>query len=1083
MRRLASTDGPFPTPSDRAGKAGKVLLACCLAFSAAAAQSTSNHHITLSLPNLSLAATVDTVVVPVTLSNRGDEIGGLQLDLRLGAALEFLATVRTTSRTQGWQFDLTTIPQRAVTRILLFDPGGENIAMGDGPVLELVLVLPPEGAIPARLLLLVDAAVVSDPVGSELPVVTANGSLSFGSPVTLKVGAVEADQGDRVRLPVALSNEAPVEGIQFSLSWDTAAVDLIDVIIAKRAARLQLEWARDDSGAWVWLYAASGKGLQPGDGDILYLTFSVALGVFRQTLEVRARDVRVMEGSTRQRRLDDTISGQVSVYPGFLAPPRALVADSGLDATVPLRWSPPPHSARARPQFTAGGSASGPLALTGYRIYRALGDTLMLDQVPLLATVPPNVLAYADTGLISGLDYTYTVTAQYADSLESGPSNRATATPASWVTFSLGRVSAFAGGQAVIPVGITNDQPVAGVRFELRIEPPHSLGALRLVLGPHSPPDWVAAMNLDTTGGVLSVVALSPRLTTMRPGEGEAFRLVLTANTTEPATVLLMAENVVISDLQGNPFHTRVLNGSVDVIRQVARLRVGTGAPTLPGDTGTVTIFLDNPLAVVAFQLELRAASDALQVLSVRAGPRLPPDGRVTRMDAGPGRVRLIGSSFSNTPIMPGIGPVATILYRLAPDAPDGLIALDLVDVVLSDEEGHTLSYSSTAGAFPAGAIRAVFAPGSGQAAPGQTVTLPVGLTNSVELCSFSATLHFDVRYLSLLSLDRAGRLADGSKLAIERLAPGRVLMGYEASAGEEVPAGTGALIEAVFVIDPGAPVDTLLAISLHNVSAEGCQDLVVFAMGQRGAVYVGRPPPGPIHFRVQLTPTGVTHFIKVQAATLGGAYLRPGDELAVIDASNPSGQGKGFMGRIVGAGLIQADGSTAITAIMGFTPEPGAAPLPGAGAGAPIYFQAWNRSEQMEGQPTTDARFVLGAGMWGENNGLTIVDLVRVPAKASPPPKLQLHRFHVEPSTPNPFDSTTTIKFGLAEEAEVRVAIYDLLGRQVVTLHDGKTPPGLHQVVWNGSNTVGAPVSSGMYFYQVRTPDQTITRKLLLMR
>ena len=1052
-------------------------MACWLGLSTVAAQSASYSHITLSLPNLSVPSTIDTVVVPVGLSNEDDEIGGLQLDLRLGAAVDFLATVRTTDRTRGWQIDLTATPRRAVTRILLFDPGGENIALGAGPVLELVLVLPTEGVIPATLQLLVAAAVVSDQAGVELPVVALDGSLTIGSPVTLNLGVVRADQGDLVRLPVAMSNRAPVAGFQFSLAWDTATIELVEVSAAKRAARLRLEWARDDSGAWVWLHASSGKGLPPGEGNILYLALSVAAGAFRQTLELRATAMRIMEASGRQRRVDDTVSGWLSVYPGFLAPPRALVADSSLDATVPLRWSPPQPSVRTTLQSTLGSFASGPLSLTGYRIYQALGDTLVLDGVTPLATLPPNALEYVDTGLVNGQAYIYAVTAQYADSFESGPSNTATAIPASWATFSLGHVSAFAGGQAVIPIGVANDQPLAGVRFELHMEPAHILGSPSLVLGPRSPPDWVVALNFDTTEGVISVVALSPRLTTMQPGDGEAFRMMMTANDTEPVTALLKADQVVISDSQGKPVRTRLVNGSVAVIRQIAHLRVGTGAPTLPGDTGKVTIFLDNPLPVAAFQLELRAASDVLQVVSVQGDRRLPPDGRVTRMDAGPGSVRLIGSSYSNTPIAPGFGPLATILYRLAPDAPDGLIGLELLDVVLSDADGHTLSNSSSAGAFPAGAVRAVFAPGAAEAEPGQTVTVPVGLTNSVNLCSFGATLDFDVRHLSLLSLDRVGRLANGNQLWVERLAPGRVRVSYEAQAGDEVAVGTGALLQVVFALEPGAPVDTSLAISLHDVSAGGCQDAVVFAVGQVGAVYVGNPPPEPTHFRVELTPTGVTHFIKVQAATLGGVYLRPGDELAVLDVSDTSDHRDGLRGEIVGAGLVQADGSTAITAIMGFDPQPGAR------AGTHIYFQAWDLAARREGQPTSDARYVLGAGIWGENNGLTIVDLVRIPARARPPPKPAQHRFHVEPSRPNPFDSTTTIQFGLPEEAKVRVAVYDLLGREVITLHDGLTPPGLHQVVWNGSNTAGVPVSSGMYFYQVRTPNQTITRKLLLMR
>ena len=62
-------------------------------------------------------------------------------------------------------------------------------------------------------------------------------------------------------------------------------------------------------------------------------------------------------------------------------------------------------------------------------------------------------------------------------------------------------------------------------------------------------------------------------------------------------------------------------------------------------------------------------------------------------------------------------------------------------------------------------------------------------------------------------------------------------------------------------------------------------------------------------------------------------------------------------------------------------------------------------------------------------------------------------------------------------------MTVFDLVGREVVTLHDGITAAGYHEVVWNGTDAAGRAARNGMYFYQVRTPGGTVTRKLLLMR
>ncbi len=207
----------------------------------------------------------------------------------------------------------------------------------------------------------------------------------------------------------------------------------------------------------------------------------------------------------------------------------------------------------------------------------------------------------------------------------------------------------------------------------------------------------------------------------------------------------------------------------------------------------------------------------------------------------------------------------------------------------------------------------------------------------------------------------------------------------------------------------------------------------------------------------------------------------------------------------MAGAGVVQPDGSVNITAVMGFSrrsrrdPFPGDPPgephpggfsegtysevLPGARIGGAIHFQAWDRSTDWEGRISADARYILGAGVWGENNGLTVVELVRMPEQVRPAPELFPEQLEVAPNEPNPFSDTTTIRFGLPGEMEVKVTVFDLMGREVTTLHDGITAAGYHEVVWNGTNASGKAARNGMYFYQVRTPGGTLTNKMLLMR
>jgi hypothetical protein len=83
----------------------------------------------------------------------------------------------------------------------------------------------------------------------------------------------------------------------------------------------------------------------------------------------------------------------------------------------------------------------------------------------------------------------------------------------------------------------------------------------------------------------------------------------------------------------------------------------------------------------------------------------------------------------------------------------------------------------------------------------------------------------------------------------------------------------------------------------------------------------------------------------------------------------------------------------------------------------------------------------------------------------------------------PNPFRGKTTIEYVLAEEQEVTIEVYNILGQRVRTLVRGTEKAGLHTLTWRGENRYGTPVGSGVYFYRIEAEDFTETRKMVLVR
>jgi hypothetical protein len=83
----------------------------------------------------------------------------------------------------------------------------------------------------------------------------------------------------------------------------------------------------------------------------------------------------------------------------------------------------------------------------------------------------------------------------------------------------------------------------------------------------------------------------------------------------------------------------------------------------------------------------------------------------------------------------------------------------------------------------------------------------------------------------------------------------------------------------------------------------------------------------------------------------------------------------------------------------------------------------------------------------------------------------------------PNPFNPVTSIEFKLPKRMEVKLVIYDVLGRQVRKLLDGQQNPGGHKVYWNGTNDEGQFVGSGIYFYRLEAESFSATRKMMLLK
>lgn len=91
--------------------------------------------------------------------------------------------------------------------------------------------------------------------------------------------------------------------------------------------------------------------------------------------------------------------------------------------------------------------------------------------------------------------------------------------------------------------------------------------------------------------------------------------------------------------------------------------------------------------------------------------------------------------------------------------------------------------------------------------------------------------------------------------------------------------------------------------------------------------------------------------------------------------------------------------------------------------------------------------------------------------------------RYELSQNYPNPFNPSTKINFAITKNENVSIKVYDMMGREVITLVNQKMGAGKYSTDWTGINGNGQKVSSGVYFYRLVTPSYTEVKKMVLVK
>jgi hypothetical protein len=94
------------------------------------------------------------------------------------------------------------------------------------------------------------------------------------------------------------------------------------------------------------------------------------------------------------------------------------------------------------------------------------------------------------------------------------------------------------------------------------------------------------------------------------------------------------------------------------------------------------------------------------------------------------------------------------------------------------------------------------------------------------------------------------------------------------------------------------------------------------------------------------------------------------------------------------------------------------------------------------------------------------------------PPIVAPRYEYRLDQNAPNPFNPLTTIRFALAEPGQVRMNVYDVEGREVMTVVDGAMAAGPHELLLDADD-----LASGVYFYRINSGRFSAVKKMVLLK
>lgn len=1089
-------------------------------------------NVTVTIGDVDVSGYTSDIVVPVSIENPVNTVGGLQFDILSTPDLLLLSSVSAIDA-DNFSADYNVLDDGSA-RVVFYSNNGSGIAAGgNGTVIN--LHYNGSDILSAFFELEGYALTVSDEDGAIIGGQINSGSLTIGDVVTMSATSDTGDISEEVMIDIHLGNSGLVGGLQFDIADSPNYIDVIGLTTTERSTGFNIDFNELANGLTrVIMYNAENSNIEIGTGPIARLQMVIHENAYNSNVGINFENVTITDAIGGSYFIESIDSGTVTVSPGYIEEPHNLQAQDGMDAEVLLSWDAPygPIPQEFEEDFEEGSVPEGWVATTnsaqGWFItqdgssdfwsipshswYMCSNDDMANDDgsADYLILPPLNVSGADNISLnfASYYDGSYSQTAHIAVSTDGTNFTEVSTLNAAseWVMESVD-LSEYGGAANLYIAFHANDNGAWAsgwavddvlVSFAV-LNTQRALHYNLTELGQWAVSAPKEDVLLEFGGGIplgQKFDLENPIFTTERPVDIDAYKIYksLSSNSDFEEIAEVNGDVTTYSDddvVNSTTYYYKVTaiypdgseSGATNTVSATpvewVELSMDNGS-SLSGQMDTIDFYINNETELGLFYFEIMDYPNVMNGLNILPTERTS-SWALEIADQGDGTIAITGISIGD-PLLPGDGAVCrAVLYPVAEE--EMTVNLSFTSGTAIQDVGYVdLNWTADGAIYTVGIETQFLSLYGGYALPGEQTTGSVFMETTQPVYALEFDIIADPPFLTGVNLDFSQLIdLDNWSVSGSDIGIGYRITAFDNSGSNPINPGIRHLADVDYSVFNDIPEGTIVDITVSDPVIADVNNLPMVTQSTPHSFYIGQPPAGCTieNASGQLTPggTGVFEIHMENTETINILEFEIMDMPNNMVITNVTPLGRFDDGTIDGGTGETEEGNFYF---LGY--DFASAIEPGEGAILEVEV------EFTENLDNSSIIFMISSISAGDVNAVPVTIIaddfgqfsgyLNTFVEGSLPKEFTLHSNY-----PNPFNPSTVISYDLSRETAVKLNVYDMKGRRINALVNQVQSAGRHHVRWNAKDARGNGISAGVYLYRLEAGGKVFTEKMIFMK